>query len=444
MGLFNNIFNKSKATQVQAVNEPQSKEVVLTQSMRTEQGNMQQLVKSIMYKMQRLPYSTFRKDLDTWASARAMGMNMQNPRRWKLVELYIDSMLDLHLSSVVEKKILKITNKKYKIVDASGEMNVDATNAIKKKWFRKIIRHAMEARIHGFSLIEIPGEKEITTVNLVDRRFVIPERSIFILNMGENMGFDYTNPYFQNTCLPVGESDDLGMLLSLSIYAILKKNAIGNWAEFVEIFGIPMRTAETPSFDANTKKQIEDMLENMGSAAWGLFPEGTKINVVETGKTDSYKVFDMFIERMNSEISKRVLGNTMTTDNGSSRSQGEVHERTEQEIELDDKAFIADMVNDQLIPLLIRRGYRLENMRFEWDDAENMELDVRSEVDLRISQMGFKLSKEYIENTYSVELDENQPEEKPEPEDKAKKKEQQVEAITYKDIQGRINQLYNV
>lgn len=73
------------------------------------------------------------------------------------------------------------------------------------------------------------------------------------------------------------------------------------------------------------RSRIESMLENMGAAAWGLFPDGTDIDIKESSRGDAFNVYDRRIDRANSEMSKGLLNQTMTIDNGSSLSQSEVH-----------------------------------------------------------------------------------------------------------------------
>ena len=63
----------------------------------------------------------------------------------------------------------------------------------------------------------------------------------------------------------------------------------------------------------------------MGSAFWGLFPDGTEIDIKESSRGDAYNVYDKRVDRCNSEISKGILNQTMTIDAGSSLSQSETH-----------------------------------------------------------------------------------------------------------------------
>jgi phage gp29-like protein len=367
----------------------------------------QQLAASIMMKIQKLPHSLFKKDLEYWSLARAQAMSVNMPRRWQLQELYIDAMNDLHLFGIINKRILKISNKKIKICNKAGEEVPEALEFINKSWFRKFIKYSMESIFYGYSLVEFEFEKKIVKKCwVVDRRYVVPEFEMFLTNPGNYEGFVYTKEPYDSIAIGIGDSHDYGLLMKLSIYALLKKNAIGNWSEFAEIFGMPMRYASTPTSDPRVRRDLEDMLDQMGSAAWALFPQGTEIKFAETSKTDAFNIYNQLIERMNSEMSKCVLGQTMTTDNGSSRSQAEVHEHTEDEITEDDKAFIKNVINDQLFPLLIKNGYPLQDLIFDFNDAEQIDLEKKSKIDESISRMGFKPTKEYLEKTYSIELEE--------------------------------------
>lgn len=99
--------------------------------------------------------------------------------------------------------------------------------------------------------------------------------------------------------------------------------------------------------------------------------EATKNNARKDGGScgDAYNVYDKRIDRANSEMSKGILGQTMTIDNGSSRSQSETHLEVFENICAADAKLIAYIINDDLIPRMIRLGFPLAGHTFEWDNA---------------------------------------------------------------------------
>jgi len=60
------------------------------------------------------------------------------------------------------------------------------------------------------------------------------------------------------------------------------------------------------------------MLDQMGSNAFAVLDLEDTIEYIKDGQQDAYGVYDKLIERVNSEISKLILGSTMVMDDGSS------------------------------------------------------------------------------------------------------------------------------
>ena len=72
---------------------------------------------------------------------------------------------------------------------------------------------------------------------------------------------------------------------------------------------------------------------SIGADFGAVIPEGATIEIIESKtsseNTDAYQKMSTWIDK---QISKLVLGQTMTTDDGSSRAQGEIHEEVRQDI----------------------------------------------------------------------------------------------------------------
>ena len=95
----------------------------------------------------------------------------------------------------------------------------------------------------------------------------------------------------------------------------------------------------------------------------------TEIQFVESAKGDAFNVYDKRIDRANSEISKLIIGQTMTIEDGSSLSQSQTHLEVFENLIEDDADFLADIINTQLLPRMVRHGFPVASLRFEWDEA---------------------------------------------------------------------------
>lgn len=334
-------------------------------------------VKDIIVRLQQQTEYLTRNDLRRWRSAWQQAISVENPNRINLYNIYTDVAVDLHLTGCVEQRSGFILNKKYKLVDVSGKENIETTKLFNAPWFSELLKLMLDSRYYGHSLIElgdvinVDGKPAYSGVTLIPRTHVIPEYGVIVPYEGETWqnGFDYRNSELTDWCIEAGGSYDLGLFLKCAQQTIPKKNMCAFWDMFGEIFGMPMRVATTTSRSEQEQAKVEKMLQNMGAAAWALFPEGTTVEMKESTRGDAYNVYDRRIERCNSEISKGLLTVTMTMDNGSSHSQSEVHERMLQNLIDKDATFLRNIINWQLIPRMVKHGFPVSGYTFEWDDA---------------------------------------------------------------------------
>lgn len=348
--------------------------------------------------------------IEDWRYANQVAIDVENPKRNRLLAIYDDAMHDLHLKGAIRNRKLAVLSKPFKIVDAEGEKEIDLTALLRSKWFKQFLSFSLDARFWGHSLIQFDDIQRAPKLKfkgceVVPREHVMPEFRVIVKNADDEAkkGMDYTQPPFSYWCLEVGDKKDLGELNSCCKEFISKKYILQFWDQFAEIFGMPLRIGKTNSRNPKDHAQIEDMLEQMGAAAWGVFPEGTTIEFQRDAKTDSYNVYDKRIDRANSEMSKAILGQTMTMDNGSSKSQAQVHENVADEIADADRDWLHDIVNDELLPFLIMHGYPLEGYEFKWDDTYEYTPGEMMEIEQMLLQY-YDVDPEYFMDKYNVTL----------------------------------------
>jgi SPP1 gp7 family putative phage head morphogenesis protein len=333
--------------------------------------------KSLTVDLVRLTLLLTKKDIGRWRLAQQTAINVLNPKRYLLYDIYDDNMLDLHLLGAIRNRKLKVLSKAFKVIDIKNrEENTELTEMLRSRWFKKFLNQCLDVTYYGPTLIQfgdivINGNKRgFSDVSIVPRRHVCPEFGVILKNISDDpkTGIEYRKQ-FADWSIEIGDPEELGLLNALSHQCISKRNMFAFWDQFGEIFGMPIRIANTFSRDETEKSKIAKMLEGMGSAAWGVFGEDTKIDVKESSRGDAFNVYDKRIERANTEMSKAVLGQTMTMDSGSSKSQAEVHETVSDEIAWSDMEDLRDIINDKLFPFLNKHGFGLENYLFDWDES---------------------------------------------------------------------------
>lgn len=365
--------------------------------------------------------SLYRKEVSDWQRARAVRRDPFNPVTYHLQQIYKDAMLDNHLSGAIENRILRVVNKQFIVKDAEGNPDNERSAWVQKRWFRHLIRKCLESKFYGYSMVFISDvtSGEIRKVVDIPRENIIPEYGLLLKESLNTTGTairygDYPNFFIYTQLLP----DPVGILERIAPLTIFKRHSWASWDEFEQLFGVPIRIARTLIDSKKHKDDLQQWLEMMGSASYGIFDKRVDIEVKENSKSDSYNVFLQKITVLNKEISKGINGQTMTMDDGSSQSQAEVHLQIQEEITQADIQDIEDWVCDDFFPAMRAWGYDIpEGYYLDIMANSSVKPGEKIKVDDVLMRNGFIPSRDYVEQTYEITLDKKEPYRKKESED---------------------------
>ena len=361
-----------------------------------------------------------KQDVKKWRDATQVAERVEiAPDRRELINIYKDIVLDAHLSSLMQTVVLKCLASNYWLVNDKGEIDQDQTEKINASWFREFITYAVESKFWGFSLVQLGPIKDdaFSEIKLVPRENVIPElhivkKHVYVTpNNGKSKSeefIDYTLPRFRPWVVPIGKCEDLGLLHKASPLVLWKKNVFSAWSQYAELFGMPIRIGKTDIRDPEKLANMDKMMSSMGSAAYGIFDPDDEIAFVEGKVGDSYHVFLELIEIVNSELSKLILGQTMTTEDGSSKSQAEVHENVLNDYISAVKGFVRDVIQGQLLPIMERHGIITAGLSFQWDNEEKISTQEKLDMVVKLSQF-YKVPADYIQSNFDIPVEEMPP-----------------------------------
>ena len=353
----------------------------------------------------------YQKEISTWKIARAEAKDIYNPRRVMLTDLYEDIELDAFIHGIVHnKRIFKISNKPFKIVDSKGVEQPEKTALLAHQWFNDFLKLAMQSRFYGHSLVyfyEWNSKGEVMTTSLVPRRHVIPQKHVWTKMQYDLEGYDYTKPPYNNYMIGIGNEEDLGLYEKAALLYILKKHSWQSWDEFEERFGIPIPIVKTAASDKGVLDNIEKWLRDLSTGSYGIVPEGGELEIVETGKTDTFNVFYKKIEAAQQELEILFTGQIRETNKNGTYGKEVAKEEEAQELIADDKTFIANVINDKLIPLLKANGYPFaDGEKFDWNDGQKASTKERLEIFKGVKDLGFKLSLKQVADDLDVDIEE--------------------------------------
>lgn len=343
------------------------------------------------------------KNLDKWRSALLEAENVTRPNRAQLYDLYHDIILDDAWKSAWDQRELAITNTSL-VFQRDGKEVKSIQDVINTDEFETLLKYMLESKAWGHSLVHMDFRSGIC--ELVPRPNVYTQKSIVTPDPYTEQGISYINAPYSNYYASIGRADDLGLILIATPLVLIKRGDLSDWAQFNEIFGQPTRVGKYDPNMPGHHDQMKKALEDAGALAYLTIPTNGEIEFVEANKQGATDSYDTLYERMEKGIYRIVVGQNMTSFDGSSRSQGEVHERLKNAIARSDRRSMIRHLDGQIRRMLIAQGYsEAADGEFQFvEEEEAISKEKRLEMDLSIHTTVGSLKKEYFATEYNVEF----------------------------------------
>ncbi|MXW30301.1 MAG: DUF935 family protein, partial [Chloroflexi bacterium] len=186
-----------------------------------------------------------------------------------------------------------------------------------------------------------------------------------------------------------------------------KKNQMKFWLTALDKFGSPTvkgtwGKGATPAERAALLRAARAVHNDSAI----VIPEGMMLELLEAKRSGSID-YEAFHQRMQEIITMVVLSQTMTSEDGSSQSQAEVHMEVRKELVRADAHLICDSFNRGPVTWLTEwnfPGAAIPKVRRVMDDPPDT--SALAQRDHRIRQMGYRPTKEYVERVYGIEVEE--------------------------------------
>ena len=195
---------------------------------------------------------------------------------------------------------------------------------------------------------------------------------------------------------------------------LFKNYSVGDLAEFLEIYGIPLRLGKYPS-GATQKEKLTLMraLAMIGHNAAGIIPQGMDIEFQKAADGDP-GAFQLMMEWCDKAQSKAILGGTLTSqaDGASSTNAlGNVHNEVRKELtDSDAKQIQKTLTRDLVWPIAVLNGLATEADRcpcFVFDTSEREDMAQFAKSVPALVNLGFRVPRQWAHERVGI----------PEPED---------------------------
>jgi len=337
------------------------------------------------------------------------------------ITIYRELLTDAHVDSTVQSRMSGVTANEWDIEE--GESSRKARRAA--DWAREffegfdmeaIQEEMLEAVLLGFAPLEVIWEKAegrwipatlkgkpqewfgfdqennlrfLTKENMVEGELLPPYKFLLVRSRAS-----YQNPYGQR-------------VLSRCFWPVaFKKGGLKFWVAFTEKYGMPWVIGKHPRGAPDSERNdLLDGMEEMVQDGVAVIPDDSSVEIIsDASRGASAELYERLVDVCNAEISKAVLGQTLTTEmssKGGAYAASETHMEVRGDLVERDKKLVAGAFNrlidwacDLNFPDVVRPFFR-------WQEEEALQTE-RAERDKALAEQGVRFGKKYYSRIYNI------------------------------------------
>lgn len=216
----------------------------------------------------------------------------------------------------------------------------------------------------------------------------VPPRKFIVHRYGRR----YDNPW------------GLGLGHRLFWPVFFKRKGVGFWLGALEKFGQPTGLGRYPAGTPESEqKKLLQALQAISTDSGVAIPEGMTIELLEAKRAGTFDSYERLAQYMDAEISRIVLGETLTSSVGDSgsRALGDVHNEVRLELTRADADQLSRTLNATLVRWIVDLNLpSAPPPRLWWDVSEPEDLAATAQRDKTLREIGFRPTLDRITEVY--------------------------------------------
>lgn len=176
---------------------------------------------------------------------------------------------------------------------------------------------------------------------------------------------------------------------------IVQSFTLQDWAAFSEIYGIPFRVGRYgPQASEDDKRTLLWAVRSIANDGAAIMPTGMEFEMMSVQGSHGEAVFGNLLGYIDRQVSKVVLGQTMTADEGSSLGQAKIHNEVRIDIKRADAQQTAGTINRDLIPWFVAVNFGPQDVypQVDFPVAEPEDIKALTEGVARLVPLGLRVS----------------------------------------------------
>ncbi len=378
--------------------------------------------------------ATAQKDLDVFSGYLSRLENpdpvLRTEAGGKGLKLYDEVDRDCHAASVLQTRYLAVIGKEWEVIPAEESAGKGRPKTVTRAQaiadfvkdvlsamnFDQARQEMMQAVLYGFYPAEVMWTVKDNAVVPAKIRAKHPRRFSFTMDRElrlltpQNMIDGEPVPDRKFIVFSYGSSDNpygsgLGQKLWWPVW--FKKHGIKYWMVFLEKFGMPTTVGKYPPGTPKDQQQkLMDAIKALQKDTGVKIPDSMTMELLEARRTGNV-TYESLLDYMDRQISKAVLGQTLTTEvkGEGSYAASQTHNEVRQDIVKADADILCECLNQTLVKWIV--DYNFANVdaypKLWIRTEEEGDLNQRGELDRIIAKdIGVPVAEKYFYETYAI------------------------------------------
>lgn len=203
-----------------------------------------------------------------------------------------------------------------------------------------------------------------------------------------------------------------GLFRTLAWLYMFKHYSAHDFAEFLELYGMPIRIGKYGAGATEKEKQtLLRAVAEIGHNAAGIMPEGMMIELHQaaSGTTAGNNPFMTMIEWCEKSATRLILGQTLTSGadgKASTNALGQIHNEVRHDLLVADARRLAQTINRQILEPFLRVNFAIgEETRlpqFEFDTRETADLAMIAEALPKLVDVGVQIPERWARDKLAI------------------------------------------
>lgn len=299
-----------------------------------------------------------------------------NPIRQYRLQLYVHYLqtlkFDPFVKGLIEKRLENLTNKE--LVAYRGDEPADDINEFcKSPQFIDFVKDILlQGKFFGMGVFEFDKEiwngYELFKYKTLPIMHINPFEKEILQTPMDSKGTSFEN---LQDYLFVGNEEDLGLMLQVTLLSLYKRWGMVNYGKYMDLASENFAQLKVRDYgDEESLQNLQTQIDKRGAGGAARMPDNWNVEFDNQASSQQNTLFENFDEMIKDDLAIFILGQTMTTQDGSSRAQADVHLEEQKEKYNSDEQYVAHFLNYNFVDHLSYWGLNPAGVRWQFETSK--------------------------------------------------------------------------